>query len=285
MRRTSLSSVELRGLVSQAWENLKRIEELVETGIPSSLHEAALRWYLYPLHQNILDALASLLAEAGFRKPASYSELAVPLLEKGCVSSWFTEEISKYARTRSLLAHAYRGVSREDAMEIARRVMVTAPKLLEELAKLAEDLGVDPPPEGGRGLEEVFERYSGIIAALLFGSRARGCSTDESDFDIAILAERPLTLGEAEEIALRLAEALGAPADKVDIVDLQTAPNELLYKVIRDGKLLYTSSEEQFRKWVRETYVKVLDEEESLKESYYAKLRRKIEAAARPSKS
>lgn len=285
MRRTSLSSVELRGLVSQAWENLKRIEELVETGIPSSLHEAALRWYLYSLHQNILDALASLLAEAGFRKPASYSELAVPLLEKGCVSSWFTEEISKYARTRNLLAHAYRGVSREDAVEIARRVMVTAPKLLEELAKLAEDLGVDPPPEGGRGLEEVFKRYSGIIAALLFGSRARGCSTDESDFDIAILAERPLTLGEAEEIALRLAEALGAPADKVDIVDLQTASNELLFKVIRDGKLLYTSSEERFRKWVRETYVKVLDEEESLKESYYAKLRRKIEAAARPTKS
>lgn len=274
--------MELRSLVSQAWENLKRIEELVETGILSNIHEAALRWYLYSLHQNILDALASLLAEAGFTKPASYSELAAPLLEKGYVSSWFAEEVSKYARTRNLLDHTYRRISREDTLEIARRALATSPKLLEELVKLAEDIGVDPPLEGGRGLEEVFKRYSGIIAALLFGSRARGRSTDESDFDIGILAERPLTLGEAEEIAQRLAKALGAPVDKVDIVDLQTAPNELLYKVIRDGKLLYTSSEERFRKWVRETYVKVLDEEECLKETYYAKLRRKIEAAAHP---
>jgi hypothetical protein len=57
--------VELRSLVSQAWENLKSIEELLKSGVASGLHEAALRWHLYFLHQNVLDALASLLAEAG----------------------------------------------------------------------------------------------------------------------------------------------------------------------------------------------------------------------------
>jgi len=279
MRLTPLSSVEIRGLVSQAWENLKLISELIETGISTNFHEAALRWYLYSLHQNVLDALASLLAEAGFRKPASYSELALPLLERGYVSRWFTEEVAKYARTRNLLAHAYRRIPKEDLVDIAQKTLTSASKLLEELAKLAENLGVDPPLKDGQNLGEVFKRYPSIVAALLFGSRARGCTTEDSDFDIAILSESPLTLREAEEIALKLAEVLRVPADQVDVVDLQTAPNELLYKVLRDGKVLYVRSEEQFRKWVRRTYVRVLEEEECLKETYYTRLRRKIGAA------
>ena len=57
--------MELRSLISQAWESLESIEELLRSGVASGLHEAALRWHLYSLHQNVLDALASLLAEAG----------------------------------------------------------------------------------------------------------------------------------------------------------------------------------------------------------------------------
>jgi hypothetical protein len=37
-----------------------------------------------------------------------------------------------------------------------------------------------------------------------------------------------------------------------------------------------------FRERVRRTYVRVLDEEECLKETYYTRLRRKIGAAAHP---
>jgi hypothetical protein len=73
------------------------------------------------------------------------------------------------------------------------------------------------------------------------------------------------------------------PADKVDVVDLRAAPNELLYRVIRDGKLLYASDEERFRKWLRRSYVRVLDDEECLKETYYARLLRRIREAARRS--
>jgi hypothetical protein len=52
--------------------------------------------------------------------------------------------------------------------------------------------------------------------------------------------------------------------------------------VIRDGKLLYASDEERFREWLRRSYVRVLDEE-CLKETYYARLLRRIREAARRS--
>jgi len=274
--------VELRSLVSQAWESLKSVEELLKSGVASGFHEAALRWYLYSLHQNILDALASLLAEAGLRKPASYSELAAPLLERGYAPGWFAEEVAKVARTRNLLAHAYRRIPREELADVARKTLAAAPRLLEELSRMAESLGVDPPL-GSERVAGVLKRHPSVLAALLFGSRARGSPVEGSDFDIAVLAEQPLTLEELEAIVAELAAALGVPADKVDVVDLQAAPNELLYKVIRDGKLLYASDEERFREWLRRSYIRVLDEEECFKETYYARLLRRIREAARRS--
>jgi predicted nucleotidyltransferase/uncharacterized protein YutE (UPF0331/DUF86 family) len=274
--------VELRSLVSQAWESLKSVEELLKSGVASGFHEAALRWYLYSLHQNILDALASLLAEAGLRKPASYSELAEPLLERGYAPGWFAEEVAKVARTRNLLAHAYRRIPREELADVSWKALAAAPRLFEELSRMAESLGVDPPL-GSEQVAGVLKRHPSVLAALLFGSRARGSAAEGSDFDIAILAEQPLTLEELETIAAELAAALGVPADKVDVVDLQAAPNELLYKVIRDGELLYASDEERFREWHRRSYVRILDEEECLKETYYARLLRRIREAARRS--
>jgi len=274
--------VELRSLVSQAWENLKSVEELLKSGVASGFHEAALRWYLYSLHQNILDALASLLAEAGLRKPASYSELAEPLLERGYAPGWFAEEVAKVARTSNLLAHAYRRIPREELADVARKALAAAPRLLEELSRMAESLGVDPPL-GSKQVAGVLKRHPSVLAALLFGNRARGSAAEGSDFDIAVLAEQPLTLEELEGIVAELAAALGVPADKVDVVDLQAAPNELLYKVIRDGKLLYASDEERFREWLRRSYIRVLDEEECFKETYYARLLRRIREAARRS--
>jgi len=69
---------------------------------------------------------------------------------------------------------------------------------------------------------------------------------------------------------------LGVPADKVDIVDLQVAPNELLCKVIRDYVPIYVSEDERFKRWVSANYIRVLDEEESLKETYYVRLVKKL---------
>jgi uncharacterized protein YutE (UPF0331/DUF86 family)/predicted nucleotidyltransferase len=267
--------VEIRSLVSQAWESLNKVEELVGSGVSSDVEEVALRWYLYSLHQNILDALASLFSKAGFRKPGSYAELAKPLVEKGLVPAWFAEEVARLARTRNILAHAYRRVPREDLVGIGNNIAETAPRVLESILKLAETLGVDPPlGSASEELAAVLKQHPGIIAVLLFGSRARGDHTPESDYDIAVLGEAPLATQELEEIAVKIAGVLGVPVDKVDIVDLQVAPNELLYKVIRDYIPLYVSDARRLKKWVLVNYVRILDEEECLKETYHARLQR-----------
>jgi predicted nucleotidyltransferase/uncharacterized protein YutE (UPF0331/DUF86 family) len=239
-----------------------------------------LKMVFFSLHQNVLDALAFLISEAGLRKPGSYAELAKLLAEKGLVSEWFADEVARVARalrTRSLLVHAYRRVPREALVEIGNQVFGTAPVLLETITKLAERLGVVPPHENvSSDMIAVFKQYPGIIAVLLFGSRARGDYRPDSDYDIAVLAEKPLEQRELEEIALKIADLLGVPADKVDIVDLQVAPNELLYKVIRDYVPIYVSEDERFKRWVSENYVRVLDEEEFLKETYYVRLEKKL---------
>ena len=77
-------------------------------------------------------------------------------------------------------------------------------------------------------------------------------------------------------MALVMVDLLGVPADKVDIVDLQVAPNELLYKVIRDQVPLYVSDNERFKRWMSANYVRVLDEEESLKETYCVRLEKNL---------
>jgi len=44
------------------------LEELLSTGVWDWVRESAFRWLLYSISQGILDALAALIAELGFRK-------------------------------------------------------------------------------------------------------------------------------------------------------------------------------------------------------------------------
>ncbi len=57
-----------------------------------------------------------------------------------------------------------------------------------------------------------------------------------------------------------LAQVLGAPADKVDLVDLSKAPNELVYVVLRDGVLIYSADPVLARRLIAHMYVRVLGE-------------------------
>jgi predicted nucleotidyltransferase len=82
---------------------------------------------------------------------------------------------------------------------------------------------------------------SGVIAAYLFGSRARGEATEGSDLDVAVLVGGPFGLLERERLADRLAAASGVA--EVDVVVLDTAPLELRGRVVREGRLLYSSDE------------------------------------------
>jgi predicted nucleotidyltransferase len=78
---------------------------------------------------------------------------------------------------------------------------------------------------------------SGIAYALVFGSTARGTAHALSDVDVAIgLPDgRRLNALELGDLLSRLEKAAGRP---IDIVDLETAPPGLAYRIFRDGHVL-----------------------------------------------
>ena len=88
-------------------------------------------------------------------------------------------------------------------------------------------------------LREFFTAQTGeIIAAYLFGSVARGTSGARSDVDVAVLyaATPPATFeGLPLDLASRLEHLLKRP---VHVIVLNTAPADLVHRILRDGVLL-----------------------------------------------
>lgn len=88
-------------------------------------------------------------------------------------------------------------------------------------------------------LEDYFRRRpDGLVAVYLFGSRARGTERLGSDVDLGLLfAETPPStlLGPRSDIEGDLEDALGLT---VQAVTLNTAPPDLVHRVLRDGVLV-----------------------------------------------
>jgi hypothetical protein len=91
-------------------------------------------------------------------------------------------------------------------------------------------------------LEQVrafFEAHpSGVVAAWIFGSQARGTARPDSDVDVAVLlpARPPPTLeAQLYDVEDALTGWLGRPAQ---LVIVNSAPPDLVHRVLRDGKLV-----------------------------------------------
>jgi predicted nucleotidyltransferase len=79
-----------------------------------------------------------------------------------------------------------------------------------------------------------------IVAAWLFGSVARGTATADSDIDIAVLIVKS-TADAATALDIKL--SLEAELDhrlrsEIDVVVVNTAPADLVHRILRDGVLL-----------------------------------------------
>jgi predicted nucleotidyltransferase/uncharacterized protein YutE (UPF0331/DUF86 family) len=272
--------MEIRSLVSHVFEGLRDLEELLNAGVWDRVRESAFRWLLYSISQGILDALAALIAELGFRKPGSYAELAKPLVERRIVDESFASDIARVDRLRNRLAHVYRKPYLDELLAEAQWLREKAREIISRILSIAESSGIDPEPAGVNRLVEVLKAIGSsderITAFILFGSRARGDYRDDSDWDIAIVPSRPLNMEDLEEMARRIGEALDIPLDRIDLVDLSKAPNELMYKVLRDGKPLFVRDWNVYRRFVLWEYIRVLDEEEGFTETYYRRLRSKL---------
>jgi predicted nucleotidyltransferase len=73
---------------------------------------------------------------------------------------------------------------------------------------------------------------------VLFGSQAAGTAGKQSDTDVAVLADAPLSFEERTEIGERVARELHVSEDSLDIVDLHVASPLLQYQVAERGKLI-----------------------------------------------
>jgi len=71
--------------------------------------------------------------------------------------------------------------------------------------------------------------------AFLFGSRAVGTHRPDSDIDLAILLEEPMTPEQKQALIERVSAQVGCP---VDIVDLFDAPEPVLGEVLKGDRLL-----------------------------------------------
>jgi uncharacterized protein len=90
-------------------------------------------------------------------------------------------------------------------------------------------------------LRAALARDDRVLAAYLFGSHARGTAGPHSDIDVAVLVDPGLPRrlgGPLTQIQTALELALGPFAARVDLIDLATAPADLVHRVLRDGELL-----------------------------------------------
>lgn len=87
-------------------------------------------------------------------------------------------------------------------------------------------------------LREVLAQFPHITLALLFGSVAAGRARVDSDLDIAVLAQQPLTVAEHIALTQALAEQTGRA---IDLIDLATAPEPLLGQIVQTGRRIVGS--------------------------------------------
>lgn len=82
-------------------------------------------------------------------------------------------------------------------------------------------------------LKEVFTHFPKVALVVLFGSIASGCYHANSDLDIAVAADLPLTIDEKFSMVSALAERIGRP---VDLIDLNVVSEPLLGQIVRHGR-------------------------------------------------
>ncbi len=84
-------------------------------------------------------------------------------------------------------------------------------------------------------LTRLLSRYPQFKLAILFGSQAKGDANSESDIDLALLCDAPLS----SSLKLELIELIGARFGRpVDIVDLYYAAEPILGQVFKGKRLL-----------------------------------------------
>jgi predicted nucleotidyltransferase len=94
--------------------------------------------------------------------------------------------------------------------------------------------------ENDERIRLVLKKHPQILLAVLFGSLARNAAGVDSDIDLAVSADRPLSAHEKMQLIMDLAETIGRP---VDLVDLFTVGEPLLGQIIAGGRRILGDDE------------------------------------------
>ena len=94
-------------------------------------------------------------------------------------------------------------------------------------------------------LQPIAQKF-GVRLIVLFGSMARGKIHEESDIDIGVLTDRPITFNKRLKLWLELSSLFGAD---IDLAMLNHAEPVFGFQVARDGKLLFERDKFAWENW------------------------------------
>ena len=110
-------------------------------------------------------------------------------------------------------------------------------------------------------LSSFFAARQHVLAALLFGSFATGRANMQSDLDIAVIPDNPLSANQTMALVRDLAIQFGRP---VDVIDLAVQHGPVASEALTRGRLVYCADPvayaERLRRMVydQEDFVSVL---------------------------
>ena len=82
-------------------------------------------------------------------------------------------------------------------------------------------------------VRDALARCSNVSLAIIFGSVAAGRPRADSDLDIAVGADKPISMPERIAIIQTLAEVTGRP---IDLIDLAALTEPLLGQILKHGR-------------------------------------------------
>lgn len=97
-------------------------------------------------------------------------------------------------------------------------------------------------------LIQALSRLPFLSAAVLFGSRARGTGNPQSDIDIAVLPDSPLSAQQRYETIQALSQVAGSP---IDLVDLAVEHGVVAREALTRGRVLFVKDARRFQDRLR----------------------------------
>ncbi len=87
-----------------------------------------------------------------------------------------------------------------------------------------------------RKINDIAEKYD-LQLLVLFGSRVKGSVRAKSDYDVAYMGSKALSLDEEARLILDLTSVF--KSENVDLASMRNASPLLLYHITKDGQAMY----------------------------------------------